>query len=160
MVIVSKEDLVREFLDYLEKERKIDLNHVSDLIKPKLDLIPISIFKTKDFTPFEAVVKFLRENSGLKFKDIAAKFNKNVSTIITTYRRIRNLKIDLVVSSSKYDIPISYFEKKKLTFFEVLVLYLRDERNLSYHEVAVLLQRDDRTIWTVYNRAKKKGVNK
>ena len=154
---VSKEELIRRILDYLEQEG----GDLSPLINVKTSSnIPISIFKTQDFTPFEAVVKFLRENSGLKFKDIASKFNKNVSTIITTYRRIRNLKIDLVVSSSKYDIPISYFEKKKLTFFEVLVLYLRDERNLSYHEVAVLLERNDRTIWTVYNRAKKKGVNK
>jgi hypothetical protein len=27
---------------------------------------------------------------------------------------------------------------------------------MSFHEIAVLLNRDDRTIWTCYNRAKKK----
>jgi len=29
-------------------------------------------------------------------------------------------------------------------------------KGLTYHEIAVITNRDDRTIWTVYNRAKKK----
>jgi DNA-directed RNA polymerase specialized sigma24 family protein len=30
---------------------------------------------------------------------------------------------------------------------------------LTYHEIAVLVGRDDRTIWTCYNRAKKKRAD-
>lgn len=53
-------------------------------------------------------------------------------------------------------IPSSIFKDRKLKVLEILVEWLKDEKNLSYHEIAVLLNRNDRTIWTVYNRAKKK----
>ncbi|RJQ17200.1 hypothetical protein C4573_04065 [Candidatus Woesearchaeota archaeon] len=54
------------------------------------------------------------------------------------------------------DIPSSIFQDRALKVLEILVEYLKEERALSYHEIAVLLNRDDRTIWTVYQRAKKK----
>ena len=43
---------------------------------------------------------------------------------------------------------------------ESTVVFLKDKCKLSYHEIAVLLNRDDRTIWTSYNKAKKKGGKK
>ena len=54
------------------------------------------------------------------------------------------------------DIPIFIFRDRSLSVLEVIVEYLKDKLNLNYHEIAVLLNRDDRTIWTCYNRAKKK----
>jgi hypothetical protein len=33
---------------------------------------------------------------------------------------------------------------------------LKEEKEMTYHKIAEALNRDDRTIWTVYNRAKKK----
>jgi len=53
-------------------------------------------------------------------------------------------------------IPSNIFRDRNLSVLEVLVEYLKEQRNMTYHEIAVLLNRDDRTIWTVYNRAKKK----
>jgi len=35
-------------------------------------------------------------------------------------------------------------------------MYLKDEKEMSYHEIAEVLNRDDRTVWTCYNRGKKK----
>lgn len=35
-------------------------------------------------------------------------------------------------------------------------MHLKDTYNLSYHEIALLIDRDDRTVWTCYNRVKKK----
>jgi hypothetical protein len=48
-----------------------------------------------------------------------------------------------------------------MSIFESLVGYMKDSLELSYHKIALLLNRDDRTIWTVYQRAKKKkeGLN-
>lgn len=61
-----------------------------------------------------------------------------------------------------YEVSLSsaIFRDRKLSVLEVLVEYLKDKKELSYHEIAVLLNRDDRTIWTVYNRVKKKRGNK
>ena len=56
----------------------------------------------------------------------------------------------------KVEIPSNIFRDRTLSVLEIMVEYLKEEINLSYHEIAVLLNRDDRTIWTVYNRAKKK----
>jgi len=40
---------------------------------------------------------------------------------------------------------------------ESVVSYMKNSLGMTYHEIAVALNRDDRTIWTVYNRALKKG---
>ena len=53
-------------------------------------------------------------------------------------------------------IPSSVFRDRSASVLEVLVEYLKEKRDMSLHEIALLLNRDDRTIWTVYNRIKKK----
>jgi len=59
------------------------------------------------------------------------------------------------ISTNELDIliPSSIFCDRSLSFFEVLVAYLRETRKLSYHEIADLTNRDQRNIWTVYQRA-------
>ena len=57
-------------------------------------------------------------------------------------------------------IPSSILKDRTLSVLESIVEYLKEKRNLSYHEIAELLGRDDRTIWTVYDRAKKKRNKK
>ena len=61
-----------------------------------------------------------------------------------------------ITSDIWVNIPSYIFKDRKLSVLEAIVKYLKEERQLSYHEIAVLLKRDDRTIWTVYNRVKKK----
>ena len=63
----------------------------------------------------------------------------------------------IIIKSSKYYLPISIFVNRNYAILESIVKYLRENYNLSYHEIAVLLKRNDRTIWTVYNRVKKKN---
>ena len=53
-------------------------------------------------------------------------------------------------------VPSRIFRDRELSPLESISEYLKEEKGLSYHEIAVLLKRDDRTIWTCYNRAKKK----
>ena len=53
-------------------------------------------------------------------------------------------------------IPSDIFRDRTLAPLESISEYLKDNLGMSYHEIAVLLNRDDRTIWTCYNRAKKK----
>ena len=58
-------------------------------------------------------------------------------------------------------IPIDVIRDRNFSIFESIVKFLKEKRSLSYHDIAVLLNRDDRTIWTVYNRARKKApINK
>jgi len=53
-------------------------------------------------------------------------------------------------------VPSSIFLDRNLAPLESISEYLKEEKGLTYHEIAVLVGRDDRTIWTCYNRVKKK----
>ena len=53
-------------------------------------------------------------------------------------------------------LPISIFNEK-LGMLEAASLYLKDEMNLSFNDIAKLLKRNYKTIWTSYNKAKKKN---
>ncbi len=55
-------------------------------------------------------------------------------------------------------LPISIFNEK-LGMLEAASLYLKDKVGLSFNEIAKLLKRDYKTIWTSYNKAKKKLKN-
>ena len=59
----------------------------------------------------------------------------------------------------EYSIPLKVLRDRNLSVLEAISEYLHDEKNLTYHEIAVLMKRDDRTIWTCYQRAKKKREN-
>lgn len=64
--------------------------------------------------------------------------------------------LDGVKVTEKVSIPAFILRDRSVAVLESITEYLKDEKGLTYHEIAVLLNRDDRTIWTVYNRAKKK----
>lgn len=72
----------------------------------------------------------------------------------------KNLK-DRPLSTSPYSelkIPSTIFLDRDVSILEAVVEYLKDKSGLTYHEIAILLERDDRTIWTSYNRVKKKRM--
>ncbi len=54
------------------------------------------------------------------------------------------------------NIPSFIFKDRELAALESIVVYLKDSQGMSYAQIARLLNRDDRTIWTTYQRAKKK----
>ena len=58
------------------------------------------------------------------------------------------------------DIPTNIFRDRELSVLETMIAYLREEHGLKYSEIAKILNRDDRTIWTSYNRVKKKRKRK
>jgi len=62
-----------------------------------------------------------------------------------------------VTTPERYiNIPSFVFQQRDLAALEAIVIYLKDSHNLTYAQIATLLNRDQRTIWTTYQRAKKK----
>ena len=57
-------------------------------------------------------------------------------------------------------VPTYILKDRSVSVLEAIVEYLKDNEKLSLHEIALLINRDDRTIWTVYDRAKKKRKSK
>ena len=158
----SAEDKNKEILDSFEtlrNDEKIEL--LASLIlklrgKSSKD-IPVSIFDNDKLSIFESVAKYMHENLKLKFVAIASMLNRSDKTIWTTYSKSRKKMPESFSSvSSDINVPIEKFSDRTFTVFECLVAYLKDS-GLANHEIAVMLHRDDRTIWSVYDRAKKKA---
>ena len=65
------------------------------------------------------------------------------------------LKKEKIPYEKLASVPVSIFRDRTLSVLEALVLYLKNT-GLTFKEISLHLNRDQRTIWTVYNRAKKK----
>ena len=127
--------------------------HVKEEIK-----VPISVFKNDYLSSLENIVKYLRENLLLSFKQIGSLTNRNPIALAVTYRNAKKkMEAKFVVEEiSPYSIPVSILKDRNISVLENIAVYLKDTFGLTYHSISVLLNRDDRTIWTVYQRAKKK----
>lgn len=151
-------------LNYL-KEQKLSSEEIISLVNKLLKVevkeevkVPISIFKNEHLSSLETIVKYLRENLLLSFKQIGSLTNRNEIALAVSYRNAKR-KLEekfLIEEISPYYIPVSILQDRNLSVLENIVSYLKDTFGLAYHKIAVLLNRDDRTIWTVYQRAIKK----
>jgi hypothetical protein len=150
-------------LGYL-KEQGFTSQEIIDLVNKSLKApskeevtVPISVFRNDHLSSLETIVKYLRENLLLSFKQIASLTNRNNIALAVTYRNAKKkLEEKFVEGVSSYSIPVLILKNRKLSVLENIVSYLKDTFGLTYHKIALLLNRNDRTIWTVYNRVKKK----
>jgi len=164
----SKEEFVeKKLLDTLSylREQGFSSEEIIELISKLLRVeakeevkVPISVFNNEYLSSLENIVKYLRENLLLSFKQIAGLTNRNEIALAVTYRNAKKkMEAKFVVTEiSPYSIPVSILKDRNISVLENIVAYLKDNFGLAYHKIAVLLNRDDRTIWTVYQRAKKK----
>lgn len=67
-------------------------------------------------------------------------------------------EIERFVRLRQYAVPAGLFGTD-LAVLEVLALFLKDVHNLRHTDIAELLGRDERTVWSSYQRAKKKNVS-
>lgn len=137
----------------LTKEDLVSIYHGIEEIK-----IPLSIFSGK-LSPLEALVKYLKENIGLRFHEIASRLNRDARSIWCTYHQAKSKsKVIFELKRDEILIPISIFKNRSLSILENLVVYLKKELNVSVKEISLLVNKNLSTIWTVYNRSKKKGI--
>jgi hypothetical protein len=61
--------------------------------------------------------------------------------------------------NTNLSIPLSLFADRDLGCLEVAVKYMKENLSLNYNQIAVILNRDQRTIWSTYNKAKKKHMD-
>ena len=162
-------DIDKKLLDtftYL-KEHGLSSEQILEIVNKKLNIpkapakeevkVPLSVFKNDYLSSLETIVKYLRENLLLSFKQIALLTNRNNIALAVTYRNAKKkLEAKFVEEISPYSIPVSVLQDRNISVLENVVSYMKDTFGLTYHKIAVLLNRNDRTIWTVYQRAKKK----
>ncbi|MBS1266157.1 MAG: hypothetical protein MAG795_00122 [Candidatus Woesearchaeota archaeon] len=125
-------------------------------------LIPSSIFLQRRLSFLESIVVYLKEIHKLTYAEIARQLNRDQRNIWTLYNRAAKKLGDDIFSppadASLVQIPISVLRDRSLSILETVVFYLRVDVGLKNSEIAELLNRSSKTIWTVYDRAKKKKM--
>jgi len=123
--------------------------------------VPSSILQDRSFAVLETIVAYIKDSYSLNYHEMGLLLGRDERTVWTCYHRIKDKqKHPFKRYPNSIDIPLHVIKNRSVSILESIVLYLKDIQNLSYHEIAVLLNRNDRTIWTVYNRAKKKEAKR
>jgi len=117
--------------------------------------IPIEIFST-ELSPSEALTKYLKENKQCTYSQIGKLLNRDQRGIWGSYARAKKKLTEPFNVSQEHKVPISIFTDRKFSMFEILVHHLVHEQNYKIAKISQLLNRKTSTVWTVYQRAKKK----
>lgn len=153
---LSKEDKIRLVSDFVDELKRLHGISEHEIFARREASIPVGVFANDSLGSLEAIVKYLKENSKLKFAKIAKLLNRSSKTIWATYHNsIKKMPSSFGSVSSEILIPASAFSNRSFSTLESLVGFIKDF-GYSNHEVALMLHLDDRTIWSVYDRVKRK----
>jgi hypothetical protein len=141
----------------LEKRYSLNKQTILNLISQRstYTAVPVSIFG-QSLSPLESLTLYLKKHLSFTIPEIAKITNRNPSTIWTTLKNAEKKQKTRHLDKSIL-VPLTIFSDRRLSILEILSTYLYSKHDLTYHQIADLLNKDDRTIWTVINRAKKKG---
>ena len=160
----GKIELISYFINELKRihdvtEQEILGNIITGVLIPlkgKEISVPVGVFDNDVLSSLEAIVKYLKEELKLKFSKIGKLLNRSNKTIWATYHNaIKKMTSSFGVISRNIMIPVSALSNRSFSTLESVVGFIKD-LDYSNHEVAEMLHLDDRTIWTVYDRVKKK----
>ncbi|MCK5283406.1 MAG: hypothetical protein KAK00_08420 [Nanoarchaeota archaeon] len=145
---------LRKLLDELQADYRISKKEILEFSEEIS--IPVSLFKP-ELGSFEVIVKYLIENRRLGISSVSRLTNRSRQGVWQAYDCSKKKHpVKFTVETSTYDFPVSIISDRKYSVLESIVKFLKEEFNLSYAQISRLLSRDQRTIWTVYNRTKKK----
>ena len=147
--LIEKYNLSYEQVTGLISEKQEQLNP---------DLVPLHIFKERPLGILESLVKFLKEERNMGFKQISKLLNRNNKTIWSSYHNAVKKKAKrFAMKKARILVPLDIFSDRRLGLLESLSYYLKEKRHINFHNIGAALNRDERTIWTSYRAAKKKG---
>lgn len=143
-------------IDYEElKGLYIELKKYIEVIEKNKKNIPLCVFST-ELSSLETIVKYLKENLKVDFKEISIVLGRSVKTLWQAYASSKKkYPFSLRADDFSLTIPISLFKDRRLSVLEHIVFYLK-ESDMKFSEIARALKRNPRTVWTVYQRARKK----
>jgi hypothetical protein len=151
----------KELFKYQNEENLTQNEIITMLEKDNEIFLPVSIFENRKLGVLEIIVKYLREELNYSLKEIGVFLNRNNKSIWSSLSCANKKYPDRIIESDcSFVIPLSIFKNRSLAVLEVLVMYLKNRYELKFSQIGRILCRDHRTIWTVYNRAKKKQCQK
>ena len=157
---LSKENKIELISHFINELKKLHGVSEQDILAKNEISIPIGVFSNDVLGSLEAIVKYLKENLKIKFSKIAKMLNRSNKTIWATYSKsMKKMPSSFGDISHDIMIPASAISNRSYSTLESVVGFIKD-LDYSNHEAAQMLKLDDRTIWTVYDRVKKKRGTK
>ena len=152
----SKEEKIELVSDFIGELKRLHEVSESEILGRKEISIPIGVFSNDALSCLEAIVKYMKEVLKLRFSKIAKLLNRSSKTIWATYSKAsKKMPSSFDEISRRIMIPASAVSNRSFSTLESVVGFVKD-LDYSNHEVAEMLHLDDRTIWTVWDRVKKK----
>jgi len=111
--------------------------------------VPATVFSC-ELSPLQALVTYLKTVQNKDLKWIAKELKRSYRAVWGALQ-----KENIQPEPTTYFLPLSIFNEK-YSILEAAVVHLHDHYGLKYSSIGRLLKKDDRTIWTTYQRAKKK----
>jgi len=147
-----------EYMDYTElKNLYGKLKKHIEVIEKNKRSIPLCVFSS-ELSCLETIVKYLKENLNLKFKEMGVLLGRSTKTLWQAYNSSKKkYPFPLTADDFSLTIPVLLFKDRRLSVLEHIVSYLKKD-GMRFSEIARALKRNPRTIWTVYSRARKKNV--
>ena len=153
---LSKQDKIELISCFINELKQMHEVTEQEILARKEAGIPVGIFANDYLSSLEAIVKYLKEELKLKFSKIAKLLNRSSKTIWATYHNaVKKMPFSFGPISKDILIPVSAIANRSFSTLESVVGFIKDI-DYSNHEIGVMLHLDDRTIWTVYDRVKKK----
>ncbi len=148
-------NVVNELVDRLKQKYHYSNQEVLNLLQKEELLVPVEVFSS-GLAPAEALTKFLKEECDKNFHEISLLINRNEKSIWQNYQRaIKKMPLRFAFEIS-LNVPVSASKNNKLSVFESLVLYLKEQKQRKNVKIAKLLGKNPSNVWSVYNRAIKK----
>jgi len=122
-------------------------------------LVPTAIFSDRNLSFSESLIDFLWAGSNLapsKIGKLLSMDRRNVFTIMQRIAEKKKQKTTVPEPKENIFIPVDVFSERKFSVQEQLVAYLKEEKQLSNKEIALIISRSEKTVWTAYDRMKKK----
>jgi len=143
--------VVNEMVDRLRKKFNYSNQEVLNLLQEEL-LVPVEVFSS-GLAPAEALTKFLKEECDKNFHEISLLINRNEKSVWQNYNRAMKKMPSRFAFASSLKVPVSAFKNNKLSVFESIVLYLKEQKQMKNFRIAKLLGKNPANVWSVYNRA-------
>ncbi|MGV8150340.1 MAG: hypothetical protein ACP5NV_01290 [Candidatus Woesearchaeota archaeon] len=152
----------KEAIKLLSNKYGFKEEELQTILKNNIQL-PVSIIKNDILAPLEAIVKYLRENKNLTYKQIGKLLSRDPKTLAVTYSVARKKQpTKIILEEDTIYIEFSIFnthQKQDLSILETICYSLKNS-GMHYNQISRILGKSQKTIWTVYDRATKKIANK
>ncbi|MBS3092933.1 hypothetical protein J4466_05960 [Candidatus Pacearchaeota archaeon] len=153
---LNNAETLRFIIKQLGEKYKVGDDEIKEILGlTTKENIPVTIF-SKELGGLEALCKYMKENLGMSYHEIAEKLKRNDRTVWTAYKKsLEKQKTPMEIRETEILLPIKIF-KKEHTILEAVIVYLKEVKRLNYREIGELLGRDQRNVYTIYSRAVRK----